>query len=78
MKTTGKLIDISTSRKTREDKKPSNEGFSFHNEVEKDIRRLQDALGISREDAINMAKDFYRRYPMLIEFIREPNELLRR
>lgn len=63
-------------KKTKQDY--TGEGFSFENQVEKDISKLCDATGISREEAINMAKNFYRKYPMLIEFVRTPNELLRR
>lgn len=56
-------------------------GFSFEAEVDKDIDNMCKALSIpesERERALEIAKDFYRKYPMLMEFVRQPNELLRK
>lgn len=77
---TNKIINLETARQTTRGSvaEETRTGFSFEAEVEKDIQKLRDALGISREEAIDMAKNFYRKYPMLIEFVRTPNELLRR
>lgn len=49
----------------------------FMAEVEKDTTNLSTAIGKSREDAIQMASDFYKKYPMLIEYVRSPEYMLR-
>jgi len=61
-------------------KKPSvgdSGGFSFSDEVEKDITKLCDQLGVERDEAVHIATDFYRKYPMLMEHVRSPEHLLR-
>jgi len=52
-------------------------GYSYMTEVENDITKLCDTLGLDRDEAVDMATDFYRKYPMLMEFVRSPENLLR-
>lgn len=51
--------------------------FSFEEEVDKDINKLCATLGINKEEAIKMATNFYRTYPMLMEYVSSANHLLR-
>lgn len=51
-------------------------GFSFTDEVEKDLGRLMDKLSCDRDEAMKVATNFYRSYPMLMELVRTPNHLL--
>ena len=50
---------------------------TFMNEVEKDTNNLAMATGKSHEEAMKIASDFYRRYPMLVEYVRSPDYLFR-
>jgi len=45
-------------------------------ELERNIDKLANKMGIEREQAIKMAGDFYRTYPMLIEHVRSPEYLM--
>lgn len=48
----------------------------FHKEVDVDINNLCDNLGLERDEAIKMAGDFYRKYPMLMEYVRSQDYLI--
>lgn len=78
--TNGKIVNLNSVRDNRKPRPLSNtlEGFSFSNEVDKEINNLMKATGLDRPEAVSLAKDFYRTYPMLIEFVRSPNELLKK
>lgn len=52
-------------------------GFSFTQEVSNDVKKLSGNVGITEDEAIKMASDFYRAYPMLMEFVRSPEHMLR-
>jgi hypothetical protein len=54
----------------------ASEGYSFTAEVDKDIKNLCKAINVSPEDAVQIAKDFYKKYPMLMEWVRSPEILL--
>lgn len=69
------LRDRQKTKKVKTQKVKS-DSFNFSEEVEKDINNLMSALNLTREESFAVAKDFYRKYPMLMEFIREPNNLL--
>lgn len=45
--------------------------------VDYDTAKLCAAAGITTEEAIQMASDFYRKYPMLIEHVRSAEYMLR-
>ncbi|MMZ43593.1 hypothetical protein D1872_51530 [compost metagenome] len=73
------VISISARRRTNNIKKttePSTAGFSFTEEVNKDILKLRNNLNVTEEEAVKIATDFYRKYPMLIEYVRDANHLL--
>lgn len=53
------------------------EPTTFSGFVERDLMKLADKLGITREEALRTAKNFYKQYPMLIEFVRSPEQLFR-
>ena len=57
--------------------RPSKKELSPDDELEANIFKLSSRLSVSREEAIEVAKDFYRKYPMLIEYVRSPENLLR-
>jgi hypothetical protein len=48
------------------------------NWVEENIQSLMKATGKSHEDAVQMASDFYYKYPALIEFVRSPEHMATR
>ena len=52
-------------------------GFSFTEEVNKDIEKLCANLNLSSDKAIELATNFYRTYPMLMEYVMSPENLLR-
>jgi hypothetical protein len=41
-------------------------------ERERNIAKMCDKLSIDRDQAIKLASDFYRTYPMLLEYVRTP------
>jgi hypothetical protein len=41
-------------------------------ERERNIDKMCKKLGIDRDQAIKLASDFYRAYPMLMEYVRTP------
>ena len=51
---------------------------SFTQEVNNNIDKLCGNLDVSKEEAIEIATKFYRAYPMLMEFVRSPDHLLRK
>jgi len=53
------------------------QGTTFMDMVEQDTRNLAEATGKTLEEAVKMASDFYRKYPMLIEYVRSPEYMLR-
>ena len=53
------------------------QGTTFMDMVEQDTRNLAEATGKTVEEAVRMASDFYRKYPMLIEYVRSPEYMLR-
>ncbi|MMZ65371.1 hypothetical protein D3C76_1154840 [compost metagenome] len=65
-----------TARRTPKKIADSTTGFSFSAEVEKDLDKLMSKLGLSRDEAMKVATDFYKSYPMLMELVRTPNHLL--
>lgn len=46
--------------------------FNIEEEVNKDIAKLAEKLGIDKEEAYRVAIDFYRAYPVLMEWVRSP------
>lgn len=50
----------------------------FAKEVEKDIQKLTDATGLDRDDAITLAKDFYRKYTALMEYVSDLEQILKK
>lgn len=48
------------------------------NWVEENIQSLMQATGKTHEEAIQMASDFYYKYPALIEFVRSPEYMATR
>lgn len=51
---------------------------TFSEELERNTCNLRKALSLdSNEDAIEVAADFYRKYPMLIEHVRSPEYMFR-
>lgn len=52
----------------------------YQEAVERDITNLCNSFenGIDRARAVEIAADFYRKYPMLIEMVRSPEYMLRR
>ncbi|GFZ87070.1 hypothetical protein GCM10008018_36550 [Paenibacillus marchantiophytorum] len=57
-------------------------GFDFDTELETDIEQLRKSwsksdVEISREEAIQVAADFYRRYPVLMEYVRNSDLVLK-
>lgn len=69
----GKIVKFQPRPKTVKDTDHS----TFTSALDADIEKLSNATGISKEDAIKMASDFYRRYPMLIEHVRSPEFMFR-
>jgi hypothetical protein len=63
--------------KTTTTPQPTTGGYSFQAEVQSDIVKLCESLGIDEEQAIHIATDFYRKYPALMEWVRSPDHLLR-
>lgn len=51
---------------------------TFTEVLNRDIKNLSNTCGITEEEAIQMASDFYKRYPMLIEHVRSPEFMLRK
>jgi hypothetical protein len=45
--------------------------------VSRDSENLAGVTGITVEAAVKMASDFYNRYPMLIEYVRSTDYMLR-
>lgn len=45
--------------------------------VDYDTAKLCAATGVTTEEAIQIASDFYRKYPMLIEHVRSAEYMLR-
>lgn len=43
--------------------------FNIEAEVNKDTQKLMAKLGLTEEEAVKLATDFYRSYPMLMESI---------
>lgn len=57
-------------------------GFDLDDELEKDIERIRrnwkkGDVELSRDEAIQIAADFYRQYPALIEYVRNSDLVLR-
>lgn len=75
----GDIVNFSQAKSRREVsiKKPS-EVLTFSEEVDKDLNNLCEALDITKEQALGVATDFYRTYPMLMEFARSSENLLKR
>ena len=71
----GKVIPF--NRKRKDSSAPVEIAGSFMGMVEKDTNDLALAIGKTSEEAIEMASDFYRKYPMLVEYVRSPEFLLR-
>lgn len=61
----------------RLNKKITKSATTFTDMLDRDICNLSDVAGISKEQAIQMASDFYRKYPMLIEHVRSPEYMMR-
>lgn len=74
-----KVFDFarSTTPTPRRHTAPEDRFFSFSKEVEGDTKKLADSLSISPEEAVKVAADFYRKYPMLMEHVRSPEYMLR-
>jgi hypothetical protein len=72
----GQVVEFA-KRLTNKPQKSSQEGYSFTDEVNKDTKKLADSLDITMDEAILVAADFYKRYPMLIEWVRSPGYMLR-
>jgi hypothetical protein len=53
------------------------QGTTFMDMVEQDAYNLAEATGKTKEEAVKIASDFYRKYPMLIEYVRSPEYMLR-
>lgn len=53
---------------------------TFSQALEEDISRLCDSFdgGIDRDKAVQIASDFYNKYPMLMEWVRSPEYMLRK
>jgi hypothetical protein len=66
----GKRKVNKTSNYTTQGTAPSNVPMGFMEEVHKDTEKLSEATGITSEQAVQMASDFYRKYPMLVEHVR--------
>lgn len=54
------------------------EPFNIEEEVEKDTALLAEALGVDSEKATKIATDFCKKYPVLVEYIMNPQYQLRR
>ena len=72
----GKIVNF--NKKTKKEVKPKDEITTFSEAVEVDIDRLCSALGITREEAITTASDFYKKYPMLVEYVRDAKTLTKK
>lgn len=48
------------------------------NWVEENIQGLMKATGKTHEEAVQMASDFYYKYPALMEFVRSPEHMANR
>lgn len=75
----GRIVEFNRGRKDKKNvQQPITQEYSFTAEVEKDIEKLMKAIDGDRDKAIQMASDFYRRYPMLIEYVRSPEYMFRK
>lgn len=41
--------------------------------ITEDILKMSEKLGITHEECIKVAKDFYNQYPFLVEYVRDFN-----
>ncbi|POR29282.1 hypothetical protein [Paenibacillus polymyxa] len=70
-------------QKKRQTQQSANADHHYGTEVQKDIQALQeslrksDGLGVSSQQALQIAADFYRKYPALIEYVRSNEYLFR-
>ena len=51
--------------------------MGFMAQVDKDTMNLSNATGITPDEAVKMASDFYRKYPMLVEHVRSVEYMTR-
>jgi len=70
------------SRKSDKRRKEVFEPFDLEEELEKDIERLRKSwskgdVQLTREETLRAAADFYYRYPVLIEYVRDNYRTLR-
>jgi hypothetical protein len=70
-----KLQDFKAKTRKKQLSPTSPTGYSFSAEVEKDVSNLSEALNVTKDEAVKIATDFYKRYPMLLEFVRSPENM---
>lgn len=56
---------------------PTPPKFNFEDALQNDIDNLCSATGLGEREAVQMADDFYRKYPALIEHVRSTEFLTR-
>ena len=67
-----RVTNINEARKKKESKKPDVITYAdVEAELEKNIDTLCQKLNCDREKAIEVASNFYRSYPMLMEHVRD-------
>lgn len=75
------IIDFNSKRKAKVVSKGKFEPMTMKdvdNWVEENIQALMKATGKNAEEAVQMASDFYYKYPALMEFVRSPEHMASR
>ena len=64
------VVDITKRTSRKQLAKELSTPFNLGIELQKDIDLLSETLDITEEEALKVAENFYRRYPVLMEYVR--------
>lgn len=72
-----KIIKFQSKKDIREERKQAFLPMNLEDELDKDIKLLAENLTITDEEAIQMATRFYKKYPVLMEYVKCPEQFIR-